>query len=136
MDNKTKEDRSRNMARIRYKDTAPEIKVRKSLWKLGYRYRLNTKKFPGKPDIVLGSRKVALFVNGCFWHQHPGCKRNFMPKSNINYWEPKLKGNVERLEKNREKLQKLGYKTSVIWECQTKSETDLSKAVYEIKKLL
>lgn len=93
MDNHTKEQRHYNMSKIRSKDTTPEEKVRKYLFSQGFRYRKNDKRYPGHPDIVLPKYKTAIFVNGCFWHMH-GCKEFVLPKSNLDYWIPKLERKV------------------------------------------
>lgn len=138
MDDKTPSQRSRNMARIRGKDTKPEETVRKYLHKSGLRYRKNDKRYPGKPDIVLPKYKTIIFVNGCFWHQHKDCKYAAVPKSNEQYWLPKLKHNVERDEEQIRAVEKLGFKVIVVWECELKTkekcEERLSKLVEEIKK--
>ena len=112
--------RSWNMSQIRSKDTKPEIFFRKLLWSNGFRYRLHSNVLPGKPDIVLKKFKTSLFINGCFWHQHPGCKRSTMPKSNIKYWRQKLNRNVERQKLVLAKLEKLGWRVVTVWECQVK----------------
>ena len=108
--------RSRIMSRIKSKDTAPEIVVRKYLHGLGYRFRLHDKNLPGKPDIVLKKHRTAIQVRGCFWHQH-GCKFSNSPKSNKSYWLPKLMKNKERDKKNDRRIKSLGWKLIVIWEC-------------------
>lgn len=127
MDHLTKKHRSWNMSRIRSRDTAPEKIVRKALTKLGWRYRLHSKKLLGKPDVVIPKIKTAIFINGCFWHQHKGCKRQTMPKANIKYWKPKLKRNVEKQKKDIMQLKKDGWKVNIIWECETKNEKNVSK---------
>ncbi|MCJ2165594.1 DNA mismatch endonuclease Vsr [Pseudodesulfovibrio sp. S3] len=114
------------MSSIVSKDTKPEIQVRKLLHALGYRFRLHRKDLPGTPDIVLPRRKSVIFVHGCFWHLHPGCKRATMPKTNVEFWEKKLKGNVSRDAKAIEQLQDLGYRCLVIWECETKNLDELT----------
>ncbi|WP_243925144.1 very short patch repair endonuclease [Pseudodesulfovibrio sp. S3-i] len=118
--------RSSIMSSIVSKDTKPEIQVRKLLHALGYRFRLHRKDLPGTPDIVLPRRKSVIFVHGCFWHLHPGCKRATMPKTNVEFWEKKLKGNVSRDAKAIEQLQDLGYRCLVIWECETKNLDELT----------
>ncbi len=123
-DNHTKEARSRNMSHIRSKDTKPEEAVRKYLFSQGFRYRKNVKALPGCPDIVLPQYRVAIFVNGCFWHKH-GCPRFVWPSSNKDYWVPKILKNVERDSKNHVELEKQGWRVLVIWEC------ELKKAVFE-----
>ena len=120
MDTLTPCQRSRNMSRIRSKNTKPEMVVRKWLHKNGYRFRLHRIDLPGKPDIVLPRHKTAIFVNGCFWHQHQGCRRATLPKSNQAYWIPKLQRNVNRFEGTLRQLEELGWKVIVIWECETR----------------
>ena len=97
--------RSWNMSRIRSKDTKPEILVRKAIHAKGYRFRLHEKKLPGKPDLVLAKHRLVIFVNGCFWHRHEGCKLSTNPKSNTDFWERKFSDNVRRDEQNKKKLQ-------------------------------
>lgn len=129
VDTFTIEQRSECMSRIRSKDTKPEKAVRKALFRLGWRYRLHAKDLPGKPDIVNRKRKTAIFVNGCFWHQHEGCKRKTSPKTNTDYWSNKLKRNVERQKKDIELLKLLGWKVIVIWECETNNTGLLVKKI-------
>jgi len=117
------------MAQIRSKNTGPEIAVRKILCNLGFKYRLYKKDLPGKPDIVLPKIKTAVFVNGCFWHQHEGCKRKSSPKSNTKYWEEKLKKNVERQNENIKLLKDLGWKVFLIWECEAKNGRLLERKI-------
>ena len=119
MDIFSKKARSKIMSAIKGKNTKPEILVRKSLHSLGHRFRLHKKDLPGKPDIILPKYKVAIFVHGCFWHQHKGCKSATIPTSNVEYWSEKLKKNVERDRKNISSLRRQGYKIKVIWECET-----------------
>ena len=109
--------RSYNMSRIRSKDTKPEEAVRKYLFAQGFRYRKNVKTLPGSPDIVLPKYKTVIFVHGCFWHMHD-CGRFHWPASNQDYWEPKIKRNVERDQENKESLETLGWKVLVVWECE------------------
>lgn len=105
------------MSHIRSKDTKPELAVRKWLWSHGYRYRLNVKSVPGKPDIVMRPYRTAIFVNGCFWHGHD-CGKSRMPKSNTDFWEAKIARNRNRDEENYQLLQENGWHVIVIWECQ------------------
>ena len=121
MDTFTKEQRSLCMSKIRSKDTGPEVAVRKILYSFGYQYRLHRKDLPGKPDIVLPKRKIAVFVNGCFWHQHEGCKRKSFPKTNTKYWEYKLNKNISRQKENIKLLEDSGWKVFLIWECEAKN---------------
>ena len=118
MDNRTPESRSRNMSRIPSKNTKPEETVRKYLFSKGFRYRKNVSNLPGKPDIVLPKYRTVIFVNGCFWHAHKGCKWFVPPKSNNEFWQKKFAHNVERDEKNYNRLRDLGWKVLIVWECE------------------
>lgn len=118
-DNHTKEVRSMNMSHIRSTNSKPEEIVRKYLFSKRLRYRKNVKNLPGKPDIILPKYKTAVFVNGCFWHHHD-CRRFVWPSSNEEYWHKKIDGNVERDKKNREALEKMGWRVITIWECELK----------------
>ena len=122
------EQRSEIMSRIKGKDTTPEMHVRRLVHSMGYRYRLHRKHLPGRPDLVFASRKKIILVHGCFWHQHdsPECKIVSVPKSNRDYWLPKLARNVERDEENLKKLLELGWSVLVVWECEVSRE-DLRK---------
>lgn len=126
-DTVSKEKRSWIMSRIRSEDTKPEWLVRQLLHRLGYRYRLHgavSKKLhpagrlPGKPDLVLAQYRLAIFVHGCFWHRHPGCKVATMPRSRQAFWREKFERNMARDQKNRAELRRLGWKVLVLWECQ------------------
>ena len=118
----SKETRSYVMSRIRGKDTKPEILVRKYLFSKGLRFRKNDKRCPGSPDVVLPKYNTMVFVHGCFWHLHDGCKYAKMPKSNVDYWKKKLYGNRERYERNRKKLEGMGWKVITVWECELKKD--------------
>lgn len=119
-DKHTKEVRSYNMSKVRSKDTKPEELVRKYLFSKGLRYRKNDKRYPGHPDIVLPRYKTVIFINGCFWHMHEGCPLFVLPKSNADYWIPKLMKNKERDIKNIDILQSMGWKIIIVWECELK----------------
>lgn len=106
------------MSRVRSKDTAPELLVRSILHRLGYRFRLHRKDLPGNPDIVLPKYHTVIFVHGCFWHQHPGCKKAVIPRDNSEYWSAKLARNVRRDTETRRKLDELGWETIVLWGCE------------------
>jgi DNA mismatch endonuclease (patch repair protein) len=121
-------DRSANMRAIRSKDMRPELAVRSLVHRLGYRFRLHRKDLPGKPDLVFASRRKVIFVHGCFWHSH-GCKIAHAPKSNLAYWGPKLERNRLRDKKNIGQLSASGWKSLVIWECETSDEPGLRKRV-------
>ena len=118
VDKLTKEHRSWNMSRIKGKDTKPEIIVRSMLHRMGYRYRLHAKNLPGRPDIVLPKYKTVIFVHGCFWHRHKGCKETTTPKTRTEFWEEKFAGNVARDKKKAAALRRLGWKVITVWECQ------------------
>ena len=109
------------MSRIRGKDTIPEMKVRSLIHSHGYRYRLHDKKLPGKPDLVFKSLKKVIFVHGCFWHSHEHCRKGQLPKSNLEYWEPKISKNKERDSKNYESLILQGWKILIVWQCELKN---------------
>lgn len=116
-DRLTPAQRHRCMSQIRSKNTKPELLVRRWLWQHGYRYRLNVRGVPGKPDIVMRRYRTAIFVNGCFWHGHEGCKKFKMPKSNVEFWRTKINRNQERDQQNYQILQENGWQVIVIWEC-------------------
>ena len=118
----SKKKRSWNMSRIRSKDTKPEIKVRSYLFKLGFRFRKNVQKLPGKPDIVLPKYSTVIFINGCFWHHHQGCRYAYIPKTRTKFWLDKFSKNLENDKKNKVILQQLGWKVVVIWECMLKND--------------
>ncbi len=109
------------MSKVRGKDTTPEMKVRRLLHRLGYRYRLHARKLPGRPDIVFAKRKKVIFVHGCFWHRHPGCPKASTPKSKTAYWLGKFERNVQRDTEVKDALESTGWKALVIWECETKN---------------
>lgn len=117
------------MSGIRSKNTGPEVSVRKLLHGLGYRFRLHRKDLPGKPDIVLPRHRLAIFVHGCFWHQHGGCRLASMPKTRQDYWLPKLAGNIARDAGASQKLQQQGWTVATIWECETRQPHLLEAAV-------
>ena len=128
--------RSYNMSRIRSKDTKPEEIVRKFLFSKGFRYRKNDARFPGRPDIVLPKYKTVIFVNGCFWHKHEGCKYFVWPENNAEFWRNKIMSNVERDKRNYEQIQKQGWKILVVWECELRpKERDktLSNLIIDIE---
>ena len=131
-DNLTAEQRRKNMSAIKSRHTKPEIIVRSMLHRLGFRFRLHNKKLPGKPDIILPKYKTVIFVHGCFWHQHKGCKRSTIPKSNTDYWIPKLTGNVKRDVQHKADLKKSGWNVAVVWECETKDADNLAKKLKKI----
>jgi DNA mismatch endonuclease, patch repair protein len=129
MDTLTREQRSARMSLIRSKDTNPEMIVRRLVHSLGYRYRLHVRVLPGSPDLVLPRWQKAVFIHGCFWHQHscPGGQR--MPKSRADYWRPKLQGNVTRDQQAVRKLRRDGWRVLVLWECQTRDPERLARRI-------
>lgn len=130
--------RSENMARVKNKNTKPEIYLRKLLWHKGFRYRINYKQLPGSPDIFIPRYNTTIFVNGCFWHMHKNCKYSSIPKTNRDFWEKKLKSNVKRDAKNYEELKKLGFNVIVVWQCEINKmksdESILENIINEIIK--
>lgn len=122
VDRFSKETRSHVMSRIRGKDTKPEMFVRSYLFSRGLHFRKNDRRYPGSPDVVLPKYNAVVFVHGCFWHHHEGCRYATMPKSNVEYWKKKLYGNVERDERNRKELEEMGWKVITVWECQLKKD--------------
>lgn len=121
-DNHNPSQRSYNMSRIRNKDTKPEMLVRKHLFSKGFRFRKNDKRYPGRPDIVLPKYKTVIFINGCFWHKHEGCKYFVWPKSNVDFWKSKIETNIERDKNNYSRLSDMGWRVIVIWECELKKD--------------
>lgn len=119
--------RSELMARIRSVNTKPELAVRSELHKRGLRFRLHRRDLPGNPDLLFPRARVALFVHGCFWHQHEGCRLASKPKTRAHYWTPKLAANVARDQKSCKALSDLGWRTEVIWECQVRSPITLAR---------
>lgn len=127
------------MSRIRSKNTKPEILVRKFLFAHGFRYRINVKTLPGTPDIVLKKYKTVIFVNGCFWHGHEGCRYAHLPKSNLEYWETKINRNKERDLQERIQLRRMGWHVIQFWECQLKPkvrEENLNGLLYALNKIV
>ena len=118
MDKLSREQRSRNMSLIRGKDTKPEILVRRYLFSRGLRFRKNDRRLPGHPDIVLPKYRTVIFVNGCFWHGHEGCRYFVMPKSNTEFWQNKIRTNRARDAATYARLRELGWTVLVIWECE------------------
>ena len=133
MDTLTKAERTERMRRIGSRDTSIELSVRRLLYRLGYRYRLHYPRLPGRPDLAFPGRKKAIFVNGCFWHQHEGCRSGQPPKSRQDFWIPKLRKNVERDQRQQGELSRLGWRSLVIWECELK---DLSQVENTMTRFL
>lgn len=149
MDRLTPQQRSRNMSAIRSKDTKPEIIVRKWLWSRGFRYRINSKRLPGKPDIVLRKYRTCIFINGCFWHGHKVsfaqseeipessecCK---IPKTNTAFWVEKIRRNIERDREDRQRLTQMGWHSITVWECElkpAKREETLDSIAYTLNHI-
>lgn len=124
MDILTPEKRSWNMSRIRNRDTKPELALRSALHRLGYRFRLSDRNLPGRPDIVLPKYRTAVFVHGCFWHRHKGCKYAYNPKSKVEFWQHKFEENMARDERNIRDIISNGWIPVVVWECQIKHDLD------------
>ena len=125
MDRITKTHRSWNMSRIQGRNTFPELAVRKVLYSKGLRYRLHYR-LAGKPDIVFLGKKIAIFINGCFWHKHKGCKNFVYPRTNADFWKQKIDGNVKRDMINYAKLKEEGWKILIVWECEIEDNFDIT----------
>lgn len=130
----TSEQRSRCMAAVKGKDTKPEMIVRKYLFSRGLRFRVQVRKLPGTPDIVLPKYKTVNFVNGCFWHGHEGCKYFRLPKSNIEFWKEKIGRNIERDRESRQALLDLGWKVIRVWECELRNKANREDTLNKIYK--
>mgnify|MGYP000591819698 FL=1 len=135
-DTLTPEKRSRNMGAIRSRDTGPEVWLRKCLFALGYRYRIADKSIPGHPDIFLRRCNTAVFIHGCFWHRHNGCRYAYMPKSRIEFWTAKFNANVRRDMEVKEQLSNVGIRQAIIWECTVKKMRKSPNVRDEILKRL
>jgi len=135
VDTLTKAERSERMGRIGWKDTRPEMRVRRLVHGMGYRYRLHRRDLPGCPDLIFPRFKKALFIHGCFWHRHPdpSCKLARLPKSNLDFWLTKLEGNRLRDQRNQAALMALGWDYMIIWECELK---DLKQIEIKLKMFL
>lgn len=127
MDTLTPQQRSERMSRVRAKDTKPEMVVRRLVHAMGYRYRLHVAELPGRPDLVFPGRKAVIFVHGCFWHRHTGCKLARLPKSRLDFWLPKLEANRQRDTVVLRSLRRSGWRVLVVWECQTKQPEALTR---------
>ena len=125
--------RSYNMSQIKGSNTKPEILVRKFLFSKGFRYRINDKKLPGKPDIVLPKYKTVIFVNGCFWHGHENCKYFTLPKTRTEWWKEKIEKNIENDLNKHSQLLDLGYRVLMIWECEIKSKEFYNTIIDDIR---
>lgn len=125
--------RSEVMARVRSADTGPERRVRAALWSRGLRYRLNDERLPGRPDLVFPSRRIAVFVHGCFWHRHPGCPSTRTPKSRVAFWEAKFVENTARDARVEATLRERGWRVIVVWECETRDQARLAAIAADIQ---
>lgn len=130
-DSLTPEARSRNMAKIRGRDTGPEMRVRRAAHALGLRFRLCRRQLPGTPDLVFPGRRVALFVHGCFWHRHPGCRFATTPKTRADFWQAKFEGNVARDARKEDELRLAGWMPVTIWECETRDPDQLRDIIQD-----
>ena len=120
------------MSRIRGTNTRPEMAVRSMLHRMGYRFRLHRGDLPGRPDIVLSGRRTAVFVHGCFWHRHPGCRFAYQPKSRKTFWQRKFEDNVARDTRNREALLALGWNVVLVWECELRDHSGLQERLRQV----
>ena len=136
MDIKSSEERSKNMAAIHSKNTKPEIYLRKLLFARGYRYGVNSKSVPGRPDIYMKKYNTAVFVHGCFWHRHEGCKYAYMPKSRVEFWQKKFDTNIKRGEFVRKELESKKIKVLIVWECTIKRMKKDKKTEEEVISLI
>lgn len=134
-DTLTRLERSERMSRIRGKDSASEMRLRRLIHGMGYRYRLHVKTLPGTPDLVFPSRKAVIFMHGCFWHRHQDCRLARMPKSRIAFWREKLEANKWRDKETTSRLNELGWRVLVVWECQMK-EKDLDEVSNMVRRFL
>ena len=134
----SKDKRSECMSKFLSINTKPELALRKALFEMGFRYRVNYTKLPGKPDIVLPKYKTVIFINGCFWHRHEGCKYASIPKTNTQYWLDKITSNVERDKVNLIKLSALGWRVLTIWECEIrhKYKKDIKPLAFYVAKYI
>lgn len=129
MDTLSREMRSERMARIRSKNSAPELRLRRLIHGMGFRYRLHVRDLPGTPDLVFPARRAVIFMHGCFWHRHAGCALGRLPKSRVDFWKEKLEANKSRDKSHRRKLMRLGWRVLVVWECQMKDEKRVARVV-------
>lgn len=120
------------MSRVRGKDTTPELRVRKAAHAMGLRFRLHRRDLPGTPDLIFPKYKMAVFVHGCFWHRHPDCRKASTPKSRTEYWQAKFDANVTRDAQVTEKLEAMGWRARVLWECETRDQDALRSRLESI----
>jgi DNA mismatch endonuclease (patch repair protein) len=129
VDSLTPEERSRRMASVGGKNTKPEMTVRRLVHSLGFRYRLHGRKLPGRPDLVFKSRRKAIFVHGCFWHHHGGCRRSRLPSTRVEFWRQKMQENVERDRRNQAELSSKGWAYMIVWECELDNISELATRI-------
>jgi DNA mismatch endonuclease (patch repair protein) len=134
-DSLTNERRSWNMSRIRGRNTGPELRLRSLLHRAGFRFRLHAKQLPGSPDVVLPKYRTAIFVHGCFWHRHSGCRNATMPSTRREFWQEKFEGNVSRDVRNQTALEAAGWTVLTIWECELKADAEgvVRRLSYELR---
>ena len=135
-DHVSREKRSAIMRSVTNKNTTPEILARRAAHKLGLRFRIHSAELPGRPDMVLPRWKTVVFVNGCFWHRHPGCRRTTIPKSNVEFWTEKFRANVERDKRNYAMLVEMGWRVVILWQCEVKTidaATEILRRHFSIK---
>jgi DNA mismatch endonuclease (patch repair protein) len=128
VDRLTPERRSRLMSRVRSKNTKPELVVRRLVHAMGYRFRLHRNDLPGSPDLILPAYRTAIFVHGCFWHRHPGCRKASNPSTRVEFWTDKFQTNVARDRRNRARLRRADWRVIIVWECETRNE-DLLRSI-------
>jgi len=131
MDTLSPKERSERMSLIRGAGSVPEMKLRRLVHRMGFRYRLHVKELPGKPDLVFPARNAVIFMHGCFWHRHEGCRLARLPKSKLEFWKPKLEANKERDLRNQYQLESLGWRVLVIWECEMADVEHVSVIIRE-----
>lgn len=136
VDTLTPVERSARMALIRGKDTVPELTFRKAIHALGMRYRLHAKDMPGKPDLVFPRFRTVIFVHGCFWHRHEGCKVASTPKSNVDFWLEKFKKNTDRDARNIQALESMGWKVIIVWECEVSTSVNAEATAKRIADII
>ena len=129
------ETRSWNMSRLKGQDTKPEMAVRKYSLRQGFRFRKNDKRYPGKPDIVLPKYHTVIFIHGCFWHHHAGCKQATMPKTRTEFWEKKFAQNTDNDTRHKRQLEEMGFRVITIWECEIEKDFDgtMEKLIFDLK---
>ena len=133
MDNKTKAERSLNMSRIQAKDTKPELTIRRLLFADGFRYRIHVKTLPGTPDLVLPKYRAVIFVHGCFWHGHDGCKYAKLPTTHVEFWRDKISKNKERDQRVRQELVSGGWRVLTIWTCSINNQAKVKETYTQVK---